>query len=529
MKTIRFIAILMVLVLLGIGFGGCSKKTHTAGKMHYDLTSEPINLDPQTASDLSSLTVINQIFEPLVTVDEQGEIVCEAAQSYEVSDDGLTYEIVLRSGLQWNNGSILDAQDYAFGLQRVLLAETQSPHTSKFFGIQNAKEYHEGKAEFSQVGIHVNGLRLVITLSEPDTHFMNRLADAAAMPCNREFFEGTKGKYGLEAETVLANGAFYLQTWAHEQYLKLTKNENYRRKDAVKISGVTMWTNNVEGREETFWKGNTQGCYVSGESYAAHYDGTQQSQAISNTVYGIVFNQNTPALQNKNIRKAIAGLFSNESYRNELPAYLTVTDAVYASDCAVNAKPYRLQQEAVIPPRLDGPDAKAIFDKGLEELDEKSITGLKIVVPEDKTLPLGDYFLELSQAYQKHLDLYIGIERLDKEAYDAAIKAGEYDLAILPIVSEDLSPITMLADFTVGYFACGDAEFLSLYRKIEQNASNDVTDAMHRAEEILIGDGWFIPMYEQAQFFVCGRDTDGIAYNPYTGLVSFRDAAFISE
>ena len=266
----RWLAVLLAFLML-LSFTGCTKKTNTAGKMHYDLTSEPINLDPQTASDLSSLTVINQMFEGLVAVDENGGIICAAASSYDVSADGLTYEFMLRSSLTWNDGSLLDAEDFAFGLQRVLLSDTRSPHAGKFFGIRNAEEYHAGKVDFSEVGIHHNGLRLVITLKQPDETFLNRLADSAAFPCDTAFFDSTKGKYGLEADSILSNGPFYLETWAHEQYLKLTKNDRYREASDVKISGVTMWTNNIEGREATFWKGNTQAWYVTGESYAANH------------------------------------------------------------------------------------------------------------------------------------------------------------------------------------------------------------------------------------------------------------------
>lgn len=256
-RTLRMFGILFCVCATIWIFTGCSGKTNTGGKMHYDLTAEPINLDPQSAADMSSMTVINQIYEPLFRLDEAGEIVPAAAERYTLSADGLNYRILLRFGLMWQNGDPLDAADYAFALRRILLADTQSPYAGQFFGIRNAKAYHSGKADFSEVGVTADGLYLNITLESPDENFLHLLTTTAAMPCQQKFFDSTKGKYGLESEALLSNGAFYLQSWSHDQYLKLTKNENYYAAEDVKIAGVTMWTNNADSREETFWKGNT--------------------------------------------------------------------------------------------------------------------------------------------------------------------------------------------------------------------------------------------------------------------------------
>ncbi len=528
MSAKRMAALLLALLTLCTLFSGCQKKTNTGGKMHYDLAAEPQNLDPQTADDIASMTVISHIFEPLFTLSDTGELLPAAAESYTVSEDGLNYRILLKSGLKWRDGAMLDAEDFAFALKRVLMQETMSPHAGKFFGIQNAQSYHEGKVEFDAVGISHNGLYLHITLNEPDASFLKLLTLTAASPCDEEFFYATKGKYGLEAAATPASGAFYLQAWSHEQYLKLTKNDKYHGAADVKISGVTMWSNNIEGREETFWNGKTHACYVSGESYAARGGADYPAKAIADTVYGIVFSKQNPSLQNAGIRKAIAALFAREGYADALPGYLTVYDRLYPSGCAVNAVPY-FQAAKPISAAASVEQAKQWYAQGLSELGVSAVSGLKILVLEEEAVKNGDYFLEISQEFQKQLDLYIGITRLGKEEYEDAVAAGEYDLAIVPIVSEDLSPRSALDDFASGDFACGDETFLSLYRQAASAKSGDLLSLYEQAEEILLKDGWFIPMYEKAGYFVCSRRTAGIRYSPYTGLVSFVDAEFVEE
>jgi ABC-type transport system substrate-binding protein len=70
---------------------------------------------------------------------------------------------------------------------------------------------------------------------------------------------------------------------------------------------------------------------------------------------------------------------------------------------------------------------------------------------------------------------------------------------------------------------------LKLYRQLSGASTEDSLALMQQAEEILLSEGWFLPMYEQQMYFVCGSDTTGITYSPYTGLVSFRNAAFVGE
>ncbi len=525
-KAFSLFAVLLLVVSL---FSGCKKQTSTGGKMHYDLTAEPVNLDPQTADDLPSKTVINQIFEMLFTLDENGGVENAAAEDCELSSDGLVYTITVREGLIWSDGKTpLTAEDYAFGLKRILMEETQSPFAKQFYGIQNGKAYHSKKADESALGITVSGNVLTIALSEADENFLHLLASTAAAPCNPEFFESTKGKYGLEANALIANGPFYLESWVHEEYCKLTKNKSYRDVESVKIAGVTMWSNNAEGRDETFWNGKTHACYVDGKSYAAHKDGGYPADAISNTVYGIAFHQSCKPLQNEKIRKAMAALFDRDSYAKRLPEYLAVTDRAFASDCAINAKRY-LQTAADVSFHADTEQAMQWYAEGLQELGIGSVSGLKIIVPEEENLPVGDFFLQLSQSYQKYLSLYIGIERLDAEAFAQAIENGDYDMAILPLTAQDLSPQSVLSSFASGNFACTDQEFLSLYQGMHGKSTEQLMKETEEAERILLEGGWFIPMYEQSGYFVCGKRTAGIAYNPYTGLVSFRDAEYLSE
>ena len=55
-------------------------------------------------------------------------------------------------------------------------------------------------------------------LDYPSAEFLQSLTFTAAMPCNQQFFENTKGRYGLDDKSVPSNGAFYIKQWFYDPY-----------------------------------------------------------------------------------------------------------------------------------------------------------------------------------------------------------------------------------------------------------------------------------------------------------------------
>jgi oligopeptide transport system substrate-binding protein len=74
--------------------------------------TEPPSLDPGLASDTTSAAIIFNIMDPLITLDDDLNPVENAAESYEVSEDGETVTLTLRDDLEWTNGDPVTAEDY---------------------------------------------------------------------------------------------------------------------------------------------------------------------------------------------------------------------------------------------------------------------------------------------------------------------------------------------------------------------------------------------------------------------------------
>ena len=64
----------------------------------------------------------------MLTFDEENNVVPGQAESFEVSDDGLTYTFHLRDGLKWSDGSDLTAEDFVYSYKRLANPLTAAPY-----------------------------------------------------------------------------------------------------------------------------------------------------------------------------------------------------------------------------------------------------------------------------------------------------------------------------------------------------------------------------------------------------------------
>ena len=101
--------------------------------------SEPSTLDPNLAEDAFSIAPVEQLFLGLTNINnETGAIEPELAESWTVSDDGLTWTFNLRQDAVWSDGNPVTAQDVEYSAKRAVMPETASPYAYVLYIIKNA-------------------------------------------------------------------------------------------------------------------------------------------------------------------------------------------------------------------------------------------------------------------------------------------------------------------------------------------------------------------------------------------------------
>src|SRR5262249_47799701 len=145
------------------------------GTLRIAVKDQLSKLDPTLTNDEVTLYALHAIFDALVDYDLNLNIVPRLAETYEVSQDGLTYTFRLRAGLRYHDGTRIVAGDFKYALERAL-ATAESPYKPFIKDIDGAEQVHVDKATneiTSCSGITTPSDRdVVIRLAKPNAAFL---------------------------------------------------------------------------------------------------------------------------------------------------------------------------------------------------------------------------------------------------------------------------------------------------------------------------------------------------------------------
>ena len=253
MFTKRFFAFITVIILL-FTLVGCSDNFNSA-IIYFGVNEPPKNIDPQCAKTVTELMLVKNLYEGLMRIDSDGNIVNGVALSYEKNGDAYTFKI--KNDSVWNDGTPITAYDFKFGITRALSPETNSPNADCLYAIKNAKQVHNGSLNVDLLGIKVIDNHTLKIVAEPNADILYALTTAPAMPCNEQFFLNSIGKYGMSSETVLCNGSYKMRKWALQDFaMRIVKNDKYNGSFVPKNAAVYFSKNkdytNLECLEKNY-------------------------------------------------------------------------------------------------------------------------------------------------------------------------------------------------------------------------------------------------------------------------------------
>lgn len=507
---------------------GCFLFESKAETIYYDISSEPVNLDPQTASDKASLVVINNVFEGLYTLDDAGAPQKAIAEAYK--QEGNKYIFSLRKDVLWENEEPVTANDFVFALRRLMMPETGSEGATRFYCIKNAKEIHEGELPEEALGVTAaSDFTLQIELARPTEDLLSLLASTYAAPCNEDFFRSSKGKYGLDATKIISNGAFDVLSWKHGQSIKLNKSDTYYDNENVMPSGVNLYVKQTEESAERLKDGTISAAFIKREYIEPFQKKGYNISPIENATWGVLFGQNNPVLQNESIRQGIAKCFDRSSYSEYLSEEFSLATAAIPHSVLLFGKPFRTFAGEIAAPVFAPSDAIALMKNGMAELQIQKVEPLNMIINKDSSEGIEALFSYPSQIMQREISLYINAEELEGAEYQKRLLAGDFDLAFYELLTTDYSAASILSSFqtesSLNYGKYSNADFdeaLTLAHTAAEQKG--VTEAYVRAEKQLLENPAFLPMFYATDYFVESSDITGIYYNEATGLVNFKNA-----
>lgn len=521
-----------------VSFSGCFEDDGKDYIFKYDIAGNPRTLDPQTANDASGLELIANIFDGLLRLDDEGNVECAVAESYTVSEDGLTYRFKLRNDVYWYDGEefeqVCTAEDFVFAFRRLFKPSTKSPSAGSFFCIKNSEAVNRGTlTDLSQLGVRATGeFELEITLQYPNPMLPVLLTTAPAMPCNEEFYNSTEGKYGLYADKIASNGSFFVYSWYYDQWSSENNNLILRRNDknnadkSICPYGLNFFID--EADSYTNFVNEKSHVYVAEGNEAINLLNSGYSYSKSdNTVWGIAFNiGKNGVFSNESLRKALAHCTDRDSAVLSATGYVKAESFVPDS-IQVGSLNYRESAGEESALAYNTALAKAELDVALTSVSRSDLEGITIIVPNNDTLI--SYLSYITQKWQSELGFYCNVKALDAVAYEAAVKNGNFEMALVSVSGSFNSPSAYLSSYkkndSLNYFGYTDSGFDELVTQAERAETEEKSAELYfEAEKTITDSALFIPLCYQSGYAFFGDKCKDISYNPFTKIVTFRTA-----
>ena len=232
---ISAVAALAMVIAAPAAFAAAPKQGGAATiTFNNDLTT----LDPQVGYDWQNWSVIKSIFDGLMDYKPgTTELEPDLAESYTVSDDGLTYTFKLRDGVKFHNGRAMTSADVKYSFERAVSPATQSPGGGYFGMIGGYDEVAGGKAT-TLSGIETPDDKTVIfKLSRPDATFLHLMAINFGFIVPKEEVEKAGADWGKKP---VGTGAFKFVEWVPGQNIKLERNKDYFRAGVPYLDNLTF-------------------------------------------------------------------------------------------------------------------------------------------------------------------------------------------------------------------------------------------------------------------------------------------------
>ncbi len=214
----------------------------------------PLSMDPALNSASAGSNIIRSAFAGLATyeVTEDGleQLKPDLAESWTVSEDGLTYSFVLREGLKWSDGTDATASQIKASWERAASAELGADYGFLYDVIARTAD---GGLD---IDVDDAARTFVVHLPQPCAYFLNLCAFVPFYPVRVDIADN-EGIWATNPETYIGLGAFRMTKYAVDDVISFEKNPYFWNADAVKLDGLNFYLSEDNTAILTAYENNT--------------------------------------------------------------------------------------------------------------------------------------------------------------------------------------------------------------------------------------------------------------------------------
>ncbi len=501
----------------------------------------PETLDPALNASIDGGNTLLTIEEPLLIIDENNEVQPGQAESYDVSEDGLTWTFHLRDGLKWSDGSDLTAADFEYSFKRIASPDTAAPYAETVVGMIDGYQDAIGNPDEDgntttdpdwdalNVTASEDGKDLTIVLSYPCSYFDKLAAFVVTSPVQQATVEANGDAWCTEPDTFICNGPYMITEWTPSERIVLSKNPYYVGGwDSDKIVSDTITLLLLEDSSAAY------AAYNSGEAQLVKDVPTDEIPSLTKAedggdfyldeimgTYYISTNDQEEPFTDVRVRKALSLAIDREYVASTImqgiytPAYALVGPGIvdengYFMDNANGGEPYissdyeaNLEEAKQLMAEAGYPDGEGFPTITYSAND----AGYHIAVAE-----------YLQQAWGE-LGITMNIDKVEWSSFIPMRRAGDYDVSRNGWSMDYNDPSNMIELFTTnngnndGKYANPEFDQLIEDSRVADSATH--FQKLHEAEDLLMNDVACIPVAYYNDFWLQSPSLKGTWHSPY--------------
>ena len=487
---------------------------------------DPETIDPALNSAVDGGNMLLHAFECLLIVDQDGKFAPGQAESWETSEDGLTWTFHLREGLKWSDGTPLTANDFVYSWKRVCDPMVAAPYAETVLSmVAGYEDAIGGNLDALQV-VAQDDLTLVVTLNAPCSYFGSLAAFATLSPVQQGTVEANGDAWATAPETYVSNGPFYMTEWVPGSHILFSKNPNYWNADAIKLDGIQFAL--IEDSNAAY------SSYQTGEVLMIKDVPTEEIPSLEGNAdffvdpiigtYYISLNLNRDAFKDAKVRQALSLAIDRDYVANTLmqgtyspasnfmgPGWID-TDGAPFIDKANGGAPY-----------IDTADFEGNLEKAkalLEEAGYPNGEGFPAISYTTNDAGYHKVIAEYLQQAWAELGIDLQVNIVEWSSFTPMRRNGEYDVARNGWVGDYSDPSNML-DLLYSTNGNNDGKFSNSEYDAAMDTSRTTLDAaerseaLHTAEDILMAEAGCVPIAYYNDFWLQSDKITGSWHSPY--------------
>lgn len=504
--------------------GGKSDGDSADGKVfRYAVNTLPTTLDPTKGQSIGDNEIQHAVTEGL-TRNTAGDVKPGIAESWDESEDGLTYTFHLRKDAKWSDGEPITAADFEYSWKRLVNPETASPYA--FIGdcLKNGQAIEQGNMDVEELGVKaVDDTTLEVTLEHPTSYFLSLIGSSGQYaPLRQDVVEKYGTDFAATSEKNVYSGPFVM-TSSEDNVWTFAKNDNYWDKDSINLDKCELnYVENTDTQLSMYEAGDLDYVQVP-TAYVSDYKDKAEVFANGNVDFCYINSKSdNPVLGNKNFRLALNYALNRNDYNKLANAdtYTAFSGLVFPGLQAKGTtygEAYDLNSYSY---PLDGDQDKATeyLNAAMQELGIANASDITVEVVTTDADSSKRIVETLQEQWQNALGINVKIRQVTyADIYGKVFPEHDYEIGYGGWGSDYDDPYSYLelfkGDSSYNYSQYENPEVDQLLIASQDEPDTDKRmDELNQVEQDILADGAFVPLQARNVYYMLDDDTTGINF-----------------